>query len=78
MGWTTRNHHKSGSTPSLKYKVQIQSSVGGLNEQSFILDGILYRTFKTILPVDPQELSVHSRSISFYILDKVALLNPHR
>ena len=26
MGWTTRNRHKSGSTPSLKYKVQIQSS----------------------------------------------------
>ena len=58
--------------------VQTPEVLGGLNEQSFILDGILYRTFKTILPVDPQELSVHSRSISFYILDKVALINPHR
>ena len=58
--------------------IQSPEVLSGLNEQSYILDGILYRTFKTILPVDPQELSVHSRSISFYILDKVALLNPHR
>ena len=27
MGWTTRNHEKSGSTPSLKLAVEIQSSV---------------------------------------------------
>ena len=27
MGWTTRNHDKSGSNPSLKLAVAIQSSV---------------------------------------------------
>ena len=26
MGWTTRNHEKSGSNPSLKLAVEIQSS----------------------------------------------------
>ena len=26
MGWTTRNHDKSGSNPSLKLAVEIQSS----------------------------------------------------
>ena len=26
MGWTTRNHEKSGSYPSLKLAVEIQSS----------------------------------------------------
>ena len=30
MGWTTRNHDKSGSNPSLKLVVAIQSSVVGL------------------------------------------------
>ena len=26
MGWTTRNRHKSGSSPSLNIKVEIQNS----------------------------------------------------
>ena len=34
--------------------IQSPEVLSGLNEQSYILDGILYRTFKTILPVDPQ------------------------
>ena len=49
-----------------------------LSDHAYIQDGILYRTFKTIGPVDPQELNVSSRSISFYVLDKVALINPHK
>ena len=49
-----------------------------LSDTAFIQDGILYRTFRTIGPLDPQELNVSSRSFSFYILDKVALINPHK
>ena len=49
-----------------------------LSDKAVISDGILYRTFKTILPIDPQELNPSSRSISFYILDKVGLINPHQ
>ena len=32
MGWTTRNHEKSGSNPSLKLAVEIQSSALGSAE----------------------------------------------
>ena len=49
-----------------------------LNDKAYVTDGILYRSFKTILPLDPQELSVSSRSISFYICDKVGLVNPQQ
>ena len=49
-----------------------------LNDKAYVTDGILYRSFKTILPLDPQELSISSRSISFYICDKVGLVNPQQ
>ena len=49
-----------------------------LRDRATITDGILFRTFKTILPADPQELNQTSRSISFYILDKLGLINPHQ
>ena len=49
-----------------------------LSDRATVTDGILFRTFKTILPTDPQELNQTSRSISFYILDKLGLINPHQ
>ena len=49
-----------------------------LHNKAYVTDGILFRSFKTILPIDPQELNPSSRSISFYINDKVGLVNPHQ
>ena len=58
--------------------VQSPEVDASLQNKAVITDGILFRTFKTILPLDPQELNPSSRSISFYILDKVGLINPHQ
>lgn len=58
--------------------VQSPEVDASLRDRAVITDGILFRTFKTILPLDPQELNQSSRSISFYILDKVGLINPHQ
>ena len=58
--------------------VQSPEVDASLHNRAVVTDGILFRTFKTILPLDPQELNQSSRSISFYILDKLGLVNPHQ
>lgn len=58
--------------------VQAPEVDASLQNRAVVTDGILFRTFKTILPLDPQELNQSSRSISFYILDKLGLINPHQ
>lgn len=61
--------------PQVLTSPEVDSS---LTDKATVTDGILFRTFKTILPIDPQELNQTSRSISFYILDKLGLINPHQ
>ena len=41
-------------------------------------DGILYRTFTCISTLDPNELDINSRSITFGILQKSAFINPKK
>ena len=48
------------------------------SQRSLLQQGILYRTYKTICPLDLQELNSDSRIINFHILEKVGLLNPKK
>ena len=48
MGWTTRNRHKSGSSPSLNIKVEIQNSDGLMDQQTDKVPQLIRRYFQKI------------------------------
>ena len=50
MGWTTRNNEKSGSYPSLKLAVEIQSSARGTLIQAWLTQ------FQVRVPMPPKKL----------------------
>ena len=64
------------NTPTIVNSPEVMNSLA--SQRSLFQQGILYRTYKTIGPIDPQELNSDSRVINFYCLEKVGILNPKK
>ena len=71
---------KNSAPPTFKQPKHINSPelLATLNNQVLIQSGILLRKFRSVVPIDPQELNTSSRTINFSLLERTGLINPQR